>query len=603
MKSMRQLINLMEGVSAVPGLGEHKDLDAYRARLKSLNPRGPEYSKEYSALLKDMPDAHNAHVKAQNAEMWAGNRWETDPKSHRSAVDEHNMNKAANTVARAKEEIAVDDPGTIVEKSTSEKQARFMAAAAHDPKFAKKVGMDRGVAKEFNKADTGTKQLSNAMKKKEESVEEGCAIEEKAPPGMEDVVMKLKKEYPGHPEKAFATAWSIYNKKHGKTVETGPGMEESVPAVSSCQQTNPATADKACAMEEGVSDLIFNQSMDRLAGLSDQYVPYDEAMNVLKKELADQGLDMGEIQDVLTRIDQELNGDDFDHSAHDMMNPDDSMDGDFDSAMASAGHGSDEDYGYFGGEEFEEGSLAEDFDLNNGYDDVNVAQGSDYFPTGADGPVTKSAGPSGARQGDNPEQKKMEVTEVHKELVYGYRSFLKESAAAAAPKKKLKESAQVSDIKVSEFHENAFADSDSITYDGAIGMSATVMDRNGKPVEVGYDVDVKAEASINWESDETPTGWNYKTDSPTYTSHAYAECGDITVTSVQYIQGSDYYINNEAMELDEFVQQIDPTALKLLLTPSIYAKALGSPFDKAAENAEPPEPDYHEPERDYDSRY
>jgi hypothetical protein len=30
---------------------------------------------------------------------------------------------------------------------------------------------------------------------------------------------------------------------------------------------------------------------------------------------------------------------------------DDSMDGDFDSAMASAGYGTDEDYGYFGGEE------------------------------------------------------------------------------------------------------------------------------------------------------------------------------------------------------------------------------------------------------------
>jgi hypothetical protein len=30
---------------------------------------------------------------------------------------------------------------------------------------------------------------------------------------------------------------------------------------------------------------------------------------------------------------------------------DDSMDGDFDSAMASAGYGTDEDYGYFGGDE------------------------------------------------------------------------------------------------------------------------------------------------------------------------------------------------------------------------------------------------------------
>lgn len=44
---------------------------------------------------------------------------------------------------------------------------------------------------------------------------------EKAPPGMEDMVLKLKKEYPGHPEKAFATAWSIYNKKHGKHESMG----------------------------------------------------------------------------------------------------------------------------------------------------------------------------------------------------------------------------------------------------------------------------------------------------------------------------------------------------------------------------------------------
>ena len=54
----------------------------------------------------------------------------------------------------------------LAEKSTSQKQARTMAAAAHDPKFAKKVGIKQKVAKEFNKADTGTKQLSKAMKNK-----------------------------------------------------------------------------------------------------------------------------------------------------------------------------------------------------------------------------------------------------------------------------------------------------------------------------------------------------------------------------------------------------------------------------------------------------
>jgi len=55
---------------------------------------------------------------------------------------------------------------SINERSTSEKQARTMAAAAHDPKFAKKLGIKTSVAKEFNQADKGTKQLSNAMKHK-----------------------------------------------------------------------------------------------------------------------------------------------------------------------------------------------------------------------------------------------------------------------------------------------------------------------------------------------------------------------------------------------------------------------------------------------------
>jgi len=38
-----------------------------------------------------------------------------------------------------------------------------MAAAAHDPKFAKKAGIPVKVAKEFNQADRGPK-LARAMK-------------------------------------------------------------------------------------------------------------------------------------------------------------------------------------------------------------------------------------------------------------------------------------------------------------------------------------------------------------------------------------------------------------------------------------------------------
>lgn len=49
--------------------------------------------------------------------------------------------------------------------SKSASQARLMAAAAHNPKFAKKVGVPEGVAKEFNKADAKTGILRKKRKK------------------------------------------------------------------------------------------------------------------------------------------------------------------------------------------------------------------------------------------------------------------------------------------------------------------------------------------------------------------------------------------------------------------------------------------------------
>lgn len=46
--------------------------------------------------------------------------------------------------------------------SVSKKQARTMAASAHSPAFAKKVGIPQSVAKEFNAAD----QKRGTLKKK-----------------------------------------------------------------------------------------------------------------------------------------------------------------------------------------------------------------------------------------------------------------------------------------------------------------------------------------------------------------------------------------------------------------------------------------------------
>ena len=50
--------------------------------------------------------------------------------------------------------------------SRSAKQARLMAAVAHNPAFAKKVGIPQSVGKEFNRADAGTGILKRKRSKR-----------------------------------------------------------------------------------------------------------------------------------------------------------------------------------------------------------------------------------------------------------------------------------------------------------------------------------------------------------------------------------------------------------------------------------------------------
>ena len=53
--------------------------------------------------------------------------------------------------------------------SSSPSQARLMAAVAHNPQFAKKVGIPQSVGRDFNQADKGT----GILKKKKPKVQIG----------------------------------------------------------------------------------------------------------------------------------------------------------------------------------------------------------------------------------------------------------------------------------------------------------------------------------------------------------------------------------------------------------------------------------------------
>jgi hypothetical protein len=82
-----------------------------------------------------------------------------------------------------------------------------MAAAAHNPDGPKFGGY-------YGATQKGAPKKNQGFGGAAESV--GVELDEVAPPGMEDTVLKLKKQYPGEPQKAYATAWSMYNKQKGK---------------------------------------------------------------------------------------------------------------------------------------------------------------------------------------------------------------------------------------------------------------------------------------------------------------------------------------------------------------------------------------------------
>ena len=64
--------------------------------------------------------------------------------------------------------------------STSAKQARLMAAVAHNPAFAKKVGIPQSVGKEFNQADKGRKFAKGGeMKESKEMMKKEVAFMKK----------------------------------------------------------------------------------------------------------------------------------------------------------------------------------------------------------------------------------------------------------------------------------------------------------------------------------------------------------------------------------------------------------------------------------------
>lgn len=365
-------------------------------------------------------------------------------------------------------------------------------------------------------------------------------VDESAPPGMESMVRKLKKEYPGHEEKSFATAWSIYNKKHGKSKvdEAGPRINpakvrsisempveqarEEALAIVDRSKTDPAkkaslvsginAAGSAMRVAKILYDMILSgegnrvikprkvyengspvlssdQAIDQhivdIINNADQaYMSREEAMGRVTEFLADMGYSTDRVNDIIDRVSAYVGGEgeiEGDFSGDDV---------DFDQMGSSEGERFGQ--GQLSGfepevddeylEEYGEGSLGDQScDLDQ----------ADYFPSGEHGPVTGTTGSSGARQGDNPLQKSTRVSgdEVMEGLKRRFKALVEE--LAGEPVGSGSAGSSVIGVKIDYLdivdYEPNFS---RIDLDGSIDVTARAV--TGETVELGILVTMSA---------------------------------------------------------------------------------------------------------------
>jgi len=136
----------------------------------------------------------------------------------------------------------------MAERSKSQSQARMMAGAAHNPKFAKKVGVAPTVAKEFNKADTGKdiSRLPNKVKKTDEASKPDFLDmdkdgDKKEP--MKKAVADKKEKKVAETTTSGSVATAPETKKSSGSMQFGKGVYEGAIAESYQKKLNTVLAE------------------------------------------------------------------------------------------------------------------------------------------------------------------------------------------------------------------------------------------------------------------------------------------------------------------------------------------------------------------------
>ncbi len=162
------------------------DSEGYKGHREDGNP----YAKGSKATPSKAKDTAKDALKTLNKSMDKAHEKKKSLKDWFEAIDKNIVNEAEQiTMEPAKQSTQVIKQGTKTLGTVS------------NPALAATIKSAIG---------KGEMSLAGDQLKEEEP------MMEKAPPGMEDVVLSLKKKFPGEEGRAYAIAWSMYNKKHGK---------------------------------------------------------------------------------------------------------------------------------------------------------------------------------------------------------------------------------------------------------------------------------------------------------------------------------------------------------------------------------------------------
>lgn len=394
------------------------------------------------------------------------------------------------------------------------------------------------------------------------------SLGETAPPGMEDMVKKLKQEYPGEPEKAFATAWSIYNKQHGKNGESD--VNEAVrkksidPAAISEIASMPHDQAKQKALElldtsyteenkkielrrqiensrntiavakilynmllsgEGLGTIKSRRQMEGYTG--DQEVDYEidrilesasgtfqdmgQALQSVSNFLLESGLTFEQMMSAVESVATQLGAEDTDDESFEMTEE----------------------------------------DMNNGYGSECITDPEDYFPSGAEGSVTNRVGPAGTKQGDNPQQKYM-ATEMAR-LQDKFKQLLESLSGNDSPR--------INKIEIIDYQNLPSASDGQFEFDGTVACEAEVVNSQGTIQHLAYDLVMSFSGRYTVYTDDDFSG-----------STVYS-IDDVDMQNFESnFTGSEFYIDNDQYDsIDTWQAQIDPAVLEELtkLTPAL----------------------------------